>query len=139
LIHLESYILFLKDFLGENGILSSSLYTCTEYCSFTSLICFLTNFTYSVSWRRESLNFQKPLPFILIYFEWKYDWQSDQNLIEIEEKKSQLRILRQNEMRGQYIRSRTRWIEEGEKCTNFFCNLEKTFHVCFNISVADPE
>ena len=27
--------------------------------------------------------------------------QSDQNLIEIEEKKSQLRILRQNEMRGQ--------------------------------------
>ena len=50
--------------------------------------------------------------------------QSDQNLIEIEEKKSQLRILRQNEMRGQYIRPRTQWIEEGDKPTHFFCNLE---------------
>ena len=50
--------------------------------------------------------------------------QSDQNLIEIEEKKSQLRILRQNEMSGQCIRSRTQWIEEREKPTIFFCNLE---------------
>lgn len=50
--------------------------------------------------------------------------QSGQNLIEIEEKESQLRMLRQNEMRGQYIRSQTQWIEEGEKPTNFFCNLE---------------
>ena len=49
--------------------------------------------------------------------------QSDQNLIEIEEKKSQLRILRQNEMRGQYFLSRTQWIK-GEKPTHFFCNLE---------------
>lgn len=46
--------------------------------------------------------------------------QSDHNLIEIEKKKSQLRILRQNQMRGQYIRSRTQWIEEGEKPTIFF-------------------
>ena len=51
--------------------------------------------------------------------------QSDQNLIEIEEKNSQLRILRQNEMRCQYIRSRTQWIEKGEK-PKFFCNLENT-------------
>ena len=29
-------------------------------------------------------------------------------------------------MRGQYIRSRTQWIEEGEKPTNFVCNLENT-------------
>ena len=49
--------------------------------------------------------------------------QSDQNLIEIEERKSQLRIHRQNEMRGQYIRSRTQWIEEGEKPTISFCNF----------------
>ena len=53
--------------------------------------------------------------------------QSDQNLIEIEEKKSQLRILRQNEMRVQYNRSRKQWIEEGEKPTNYFCNLENNF------------
>jgi hypothetical protein len=49
--------------------------------------------------------------------------QSDQNFIEIEEKKSQLWILRQNEMRGQYFLSRTQWIK-GEKPTHFFCNLE---------------
>ena len=31
-------------------------------------------------------------------------------------------------MRGQYIRSRTLWIEEREKHTIFFCNFEnKTF------------
>ena len=52
--------------------------------------------------------------------------QSDQNLIEIEKKKSQLRIIRQNEMRGQYIPSRTQWIEEGEKPKYFVCNLEDT-------------
>ena len=52
--------------------------------------------------------------------------QSDQNLIEIEKKKSQLRIIRQNEMRGQYIPSRTQRIEEGETPKNFVCNLEDT-------------
>jgi hypothetical protein len=29
-------------------------------------------------------------------------------------------------MRGQYIRSRTQWIEKGEKPTNFVCKLENT-------------
>ena len=53
----------------------------------------------------------------------KENAQSDQNFIEIEERKSQLRILRQNEMRGQYIRSPTQWIEEEEKPTISFCNF----------------
>lgn len=32
--------------------------------------------------------------------------------------------MRQNKIKGQYVRSRTQWIEEGERPTNFFCNLE---------------
>lgn len=49
---------------------------------------------------------------------------TEDTLDEIEAKKCQLRILRQNKVKGQYVRSRTQWIEEGERPTIFFCNLE---------------
>ena len=41
----------------------------------------------------------------------------------IEKKKSDLKILRQEKLRG-YIRSKMQWAEEGEKPSIFFINLE---------------
>ena len=50
---------------------------------------------------------------------------SDTNINEIEVLKEELKIFRQNKMQGILIRSRAQIIEEDEKATNFFCNLEK--------------
>ena len=50
---------------------------------------------------------------------------SDTNVNEIEVLKEELKIIRQNKMQGILIRSRAQIIEEDEKVTNFFCNLEK--------------
>ena len=43
----------------------------------------------------------------------------------IEKKKSDLKILRQEKLRG-YIRSKMQWAEEGKKPSIFFINLETT-------------
>ena len=43
---------------------------------------------------------------------------------EIEAKKLELQNLRNKIMEGIFIRSRARWIMEGEKPTQYFCNLE---------------
>ena len=50
---------------------------------------------------------------------------SDSDVNEIEVLKEDLKIIRQNKMQGILIGSRAQIIEEDEKATNFFCNLEK--------------
>ena len=40
-------------------------------------------------------------------------------------KQKELQELRKNKMEGMLIRSRARWIGEGEKVSKYFCNLEK--------------
>lgn len=42
----------------------------------------------------------------------------------IEEKQTELKNIRNHKLRGNYIRSRVKWIEEGEKPSKYFCNLE---------------
>ena len=42
----------------------------------------------------------------------------------INSKRKELESLRRKIMEGVYIRSRARWIEEGERITNYFCSLE---------------
>ena len=54
---------------------------------------------------------------------------NDMQFEALEEKKGELRLLRQDKVRGQYIRSRTQWAEEGEKPTHFFCNLENRNYI----------
>lgn len=40
------------------------------------------------------------------------------------EKKQELVELRKKKLEGSFIRSRTKWISDGEKLTKYFCNLE---------------
>ena len=42
----------------------------------------------------------------------------------IQDKKTELQELRNIKLKGQMIRSRVQWIDEGEKPTKFFCSLE---------------
>ena len=48
----------------------------------------------------------------------------DINFDSLEEKKVALENLRKEYLQGHMIRSRARWIEEGEKPSKYFCNLE---------------
>ena len=48
-----------------------------------------------------------------------------QNLQILDDKKQELEQLREHKLRGHLIRSRLKWLEDGEKPTKYFCNLEK--------------
>ena len=43
-------------------------------------------------------------------------------------KQKELQELRKKKMEGMLIRSRARWIGEGEKVSKYFCNLERRLH-----------
>ena len=38
--------------------------------------------------------------------------------------KNELLEIRKKKLKGKFIRSRAKWIEEGEKPTKYFCNME---------------
>ncbi len=42
----------------------------------------------------------------------------------LEEKQATLETLRKEKLRGHFIRSRAKWVDEGEKPTKYFCHLE---------------
>ena len=48
-----------------------------------------------------------------------------QNVQILDDKKQELEKLREHKLRGFLIRSRLKWLEDGEKPTKYFCNLEK--------------
>ena len=51
------------------------------------------------------------------------------NIQLLERKKELLQDLRKAKIDGSIIRSRAKWIQEGEKCTKYFCSLEKRNYV----------
>lgn len=50
--------------------------------------------------------------------------QEVQDHTELDEKRKELYNLREKKLQGSKIRSRAKWIQEGEKVTKYFCNLE---------------
>ena len=54
---------------------------------------------------------------------------NNMNLEQIETKKHELEELRKEKLKGHYVRSRAKWIEEGEKPTKYFYNMEsRNYH-----------
>ena len=51
------------------------------------------------------------------------------NVTLFEEKQKELQDLRNDILRGKLIRSRAKWIQEGEQPTNYFCNLENRNYI----------
>ena len=54
----------------------------------------------------------------------KIDNPSDENLRQIDTVKDNLLNIRNKRMEGVAIRTKTKWIDKGEKATRYFCNLE---------------
>lgn len=48
----------------------------------------------------------------------------------LENKKKQLEAIREYKLKGAALRSRTKWVLEGEKPTKYFCNLENRNFTC---------
>ncbi|KAK3083672.1 hypothetical protein FSP39_001222 [Pinctada imbricata] len=46
------------------------------------------------------------------------------NYQQLEEKKNELENLRKEKLKGSIIRSKAKWVEEGEKPSKYFCNME---------------
>lgn len=57
----------------------------------------------------------------------------------IEEKQTELKNIRNHKLRGNYIRSRVKWIEEGEKPSKYFCNLESQNFISKQITKLERE
>ena len=59
--------------------------------------------------------------------------------IELKDSKEELTKIREEKMEGVLIRSRARWVAEGEKITSYFCRLEQRNYVskCMNKIVRD--
>ena len=47
----------------------------------------------------------------------------------LEEKQKELQDIRKSKMEGKLIRSRAKWMFEGENPSNYFCNLENRNYV----------
>jgi hypothetical protein len=45
--------------------------------------------------------------------------------LKIEQIENELQILREEKIKGIIIRSKAKWSKDGEKCTKYFCCLEK--------------
>ena len=54
---------------------------------------------------------------------------SEDNDLELRDCKDKLEKIREKKMEGVLLRSRSRWVAEGEKVTKYFCNLEKRNYV----------
>lgn len=68
--------------------------------------------------------------------------QSDNDLQlgeEIEQCKQELETIRKEYMQGVLVRTRAKWIEEGEKPTKYFCSLEKRNFLNKTISKLDNQ
>ena len=56
-------------------------------------------------------------------------WAKNHNYEILEKKQNDLEVLRKKKMEGVKIRSRARWICDGEKVSKYFCNLESRNYV----------
>ena len=54
---------------------------------------------------------------------------NENNVYQLEEKRQELIELRKKKVDGMIVRSRAKWIYEGEQNSKYFCNLEKRHFV----------
>ena len=60
------------------------------------------------------------------------DPESNYDLIKT--KQDELKVIREKKLQGTLIRSRARWVEQGEKPTKYFCNLENRNFISKHVS-----
>jgi len=90
---------------------------------------------YSIKKSKERKQKEKIISNQLKSLEEQYSYNSDQHLSrKIEQCKQELENLYQIKTEGHIIRSRANWVENGERNTNYFINLEKRNQKLKNIT-----
>lgn len=84
--------------------------------------------SYATMKKRKSAEFEKSLELIILRLERK-STLDDSEKEEIQKARADLITLREKKMEGVLLRSRARWIVDGEKVTKYFCALEKRNYV----------
>ena len=79
---------------------------------------------YSTAKRKENEALEKQLENEISILEEKTD-KNESDIADIKEANKKLCELRQKKMEGVLLRSKARWVGEGEKITKYFCGLEK--------------
>lgn len=64
---------------------------------------------------------------------------NENDLVLLEAKKEELRLLRQQNIEGMIVRSKIKWIQEGERPSKYFCHLEKRNFVQKHLSFIEKE
>ena len=64
---------------------------------------------------------------------------NENDLVLLEAKKEELRLLRQQKIEGMIVRSKIKWIQEGERPSKYFCHLEKRNFVQKHLSFIEKE
>ena len=60
--------------------------------------------------------------------------KSQQDCMTTNDKKAELKAIREKRIEGVLIRSKARWIAHGEKVTSYFCSLEKRHYISKNMA-----
>ena len=64
---------------------------------------------------------------------------NENDLVLLEAKKEELRLLRQQNTEGTIVRSKIKWIQDGERPSKYFCHLEKRNFVQKHLSFIEKE
>jgi hypothetical protein len=84
--------------------------------------------SYATMKKRKSMEKEKELETTIENFENK-EYLDDNERLQLNNCKNELILLREKKMEGVLLRSRARWIADGEKVTSYFCSLEKRNYV----------
>ena len=76
---------------------------------------------FSSAVKKKDINLEKELETQIEHLEYS---NLETHFETIKNKKEQLQLLREKKLKGTLIRSRARWVEQGEKGSRYFCNLE---------------
>ena len=78
-------------------------------------------FAFSSAIKKRDINLEKDLENQIKHLE---NSNLETHFESLKDKKEQLQLLREKKLKGTLIRSRARWVEQGEKGSRYFCNLE---------------
>ena len=90
-----------------------------------------TSISFSVALKRKEREREKELEMLLVTLQ---NENIENNFDKMQDLKKELKDIRDNKLKGMLVRSRARWVEEGEKASRYFCNLENRNFVSKRIS-----
>ena len=131
----DNYVILVKETINKIGNNFADKLNPNNFWDFLKCKIRTVTIDYSIKKSKERKQREKIINNQLKSLEEQYSYNSDQNLSrKIEQCKQELENLYQIKTEGHIIRSRANWVENGERNTNYFINLEKRNQKLKNIT-----